>query len=525
MSKYKQTFIKGTLILLAAGIINRLLGFIPRIALPRIIGAEGVGLYQMGYPFVIVILTMITGGIPLAIAKLVAEAQSEGNVKRIRGILLISLGITVFLGIFFTAISLAAAPWITAHLLTDSRVYPTFMWMTPIILIVSVSSVFKGYFQGRQNMIPSAVSQIVETIIRIVAVLFFAYLLLPKGIEYAAAGAMIGVVVGEIGGLVVILVYYLRSRKGYQLYHQASIDTQSTIIDSNRKSFASIFRISIPVTASRLVGSLSYFVESIAIVQSLAIAGVVTVAATAQYGILQGMIIPVLLLPSALTFSLSVSLVPSLSEAAARNDMHTIHKRLTQSLRLALVTGAPFAVIMYVFADQLCLYLYNMKDIGVMLKMMAPIALFIYFQAPLQTTLQALDKPGKALVNTLIGAVIKILLIYLLASNPKFGILGAIMAINLNIVIVTLLHWSSVSHFLKFKMKSIDFIKVGGAMLLMGFSCYLLMNTEWIEHDLLRFLSSLFIGMLIYLSCIVQIKLIDKHDMQRIPWIGKLFQA
>lgn len=169
----KQSFIKGTMILLAAGILNRLLGFIPRITLPRVIGAEGVGLYQMGWPFLIVILTFITGGIPMAVAKLVAEAEAERNERRIRSILKIALSLSIALGVFFTLLCLVASSWITTHLLTDTRVYLTFLSMSPIILIVAVASVIRGYFQGRQNMIPTATSQIAETVVRIIMVLVF----------------------------------------------------------------------------------------------------------------------------------------------------------------------------------------------------------------------------------------------------------------------------------------------------------------------------------------------------------------
>ncbi|QGR00041.1 stage V sporulation protein B [Paenibacillus psychroresistens] len=514
---------KGTLILLAAGIVNRILGFIPRIALPRVIGAEGVGLYQMGYPFLIVIITIITGGIPLALSKLIAEAEAQGNESRIQRLLWSSLAITGTLGVFLTVISISAASWITQHLFTDDRVYYTFLWMSPIIILVSISSVFRGYFQGRQNMIPTAVSQVCETLMRIFFVLFFAYMMLPRGVEYAAAGAMAGVLVGEIGGLLVIMFYYWRNRKGYKIFTKVAIGSMSAL-KSNKNIIKRIFRISLPVTASRLVGSLSYFLESIVIVQSLAIAGVATITATAQYGMLQGMIIPIILLPSALTFSLSVSLIPSLSEAAARKDMKTIHKRLQQSLRLALVTGAPFAVIMYVLADPICHYLFNIPDLNIMLKMMAPIALFIYFQAPLQAALQALDKPGSALVNTFIGAAIKLLLIYWLASKPSFGILGAIMAINVNIIVVTILHWFSVSRLLKFSMDSVDFFKVGASMLIMGAACYMCMNTNWTDSYIWRFIASSLLGILVYLICVAVLKLVDKYDLRRIPFIGNKIQ-
>lgn len=521
MGKYKQSFLKGTLILVAAGIVNRILGFVPRIALPRIIGAEGVGLYQLGYPFLIVILTIITGGIPLAVAKLVAEAESAGNEARARSVLRSSLLLSVSLGVAFTALCYASAPWITARLLTDSRVYATFLCMSPIILIVSISAVYRGYFQGRQNMIPTALSQVTETVVRIFAVLLFAFLLLPYGLEYAAAGAMCGVLAGEISGMLIIVALYLGTRRRYAAYSKASIGSGISARQSGVQALKRIVRISIPVTAGKLVGSFSYLFESILIAQSLAIAGVATAAATAQYGALQGMVIPVLLLPSALTFSLSVSLVPSLSEAAARNDMRTIHKRLHQSLRLALVIGAPFAVAMYVLAEPLCYYLYGENEVSVMLKMMAPIALFIYFQSPLQAALQALDKPGTALVNTLAGAVIKLALIYLLATKPNFGILGAVMAINVNIVTVSVMHWNSLSRMLKFSMNVADFYKTALAMLSMGVVSHFTMTVGWTEEPLTRFLSALALGGCVYALCVVWLGLIDRSDLKRIPFFRR----
>ncbi|HEY0827241.1 MAG TPA: stage V sporulation protein B [Bacilli bacterium] len=516
----KQSFIKGTMILLAAGIINRLLGFVPRIMLPRIIGAEGVGLYQLGYPFLIVILTLISGGLPLAVAKLVAEAESEKDEPRVKNILKISLILTLSLGVVFTILCIWAAPWITTRLLTDSRVYYTFLSMSPIIIIVGISSVYRGYFQGRHDMIPTAASQIVETLVRIVAVLFLAYYMLPYGIEYAAAGAMLGVVLGEVGGLLVLFIHYYRNQPPIGLVPETVIGNTPGKL-SLYTNFRKIMQIYLPVTASKLVGSGSYFLESIMIVQSLAIAGIAAVTATTQYGILQGMVIPILLLPSALTYSLSVSLIPFLSEAAARNDMKLIHKRLHQSLKLALVTGAPFAVIMFVLASPLCYFLYHDAEVGDMLRMMAPAALFIYFQGPLQAALQALNKPGTALLNTFIGACIKLLLIYLLATKPEFGIMGALIAINANIVLVTALHWNSLVQLFKFSMNVWDFIKVAASMVLMAAACHFIMVEPWISSLFLRFLASCMAGCLVYLLCITALKLIDKHDAAKIPWLGK----
>ncbi|OCT14965.1 stage V sporulation protein B [Paenibacillus pectinilyticus] len=516
----KQSFIRGTMILLAAGIVNRILGFIPRMTLPRVIGAEGIGIYQMGWPFLSVILTIITGGIPVAIAKLIAEAEAENNETRIRSVLRISLAITISLSLIFTLICVLGASWITSHLLTDSRVYYTFLCMSPMIPIIGISAVYRGYFQGRQNMIPTATSQIMETLIRIVMVLVCSYMMIPYGIEYAAAGAMIGVLAGEIGGLAVLAIHFRWDKKTSPKLPLTPIST-TKMTTGRMTNLRKILRISIPITGSKLIGAGSYLLESILIAQSLAIAGISTSLATAQYGALQGMIIPIILLPSALTMSLSVSLVPSLSEAAARKDTKTIHMRLHQSLKLALVTGAPFAVIMFVLAKPICTYMYNQPDVAVMLKMMAPIAIFIYFQAPLQSALQALNKPGSALINTLIGSTVKLALIYWLASKPEMGIQGAVFAINVNIVLVTLLHWNSVVRLLKFRMDGSSFGKIGAAMLLSGLASYFIMYTPWISLTWVRFVSSLLAGFISYLIFITMFRLISLKDIGRLLNMGK----
>lgn len=534
MNKIKQSFIHGTIILLIAGIVNRILGFVPRMTLPRVIGAEGIGLYQMGYPMLSIMITIITGGLPLAIAKLISEAESAGDEQLIRRILRVSLFFVITAGLLFSALCLWIAPWAGTRLLTDSRVIPTLMAMSPIIIFVGISSVLRGYYQGRQNMIPTATSQIMETIVRIIGMLTLAWLLLPYGIEWAAAGAMIGVLIGEISGLVVLILQY-RTYRGGNRPAMPSSDSYGTRSKTdlkgsgtaklaygktNRSTFRRLMRVSIPVTASRLVGSGSYFLESIITVQSLAAAGIATAMATAQYGALQGMVIPIVLLPGVLTYSLSVSLVPSLSEAAARHDMVTIHKRLHQSMRLALVAGAPFVIIMFLLADPLTMYLYADASVGRLLKIIAPIALFLYFQGPLQATLQALDYPGLALLNSFVGACVKLTLIVVLAAKLQMGIIGVIVAININIVLVTLLHYWSVRRTIHFRFRLSDIWMVAICCGFMAASMLLISSDLWSAAPLFKFLLTVIGGMVVYLIAIFMSGLVDKHDLIRIPWLG-----
>jgi stage V sporulation protein B len=524
VSRHKQSFIQGAMILLAAGLVNRLLGFIPRIALPRMIGAEGVGLVQLVYPFMIVLLTIIAGGLPLAVAKMVAEAESQNDRAAVSEIVRRAMTLAAGASLAACAVCLLLADWISSEVMTDTRVHAAFLTMIPVLPLVAVSSVWRGYFQGKQNMIPTAFSTTTETLVRIVLSLLLASAFFPYGLEAAAAGAMLGMVAGELAGLLV-------------LWRQAAAEREKPRGDpaplavfqpgGTRPHGLSrrILGIALPVTGSRLIGSLSYLLESILTARSLAIAGLTTAAATAQYGALQGMVIPVLLLPGALTYSLAVSLVPTLSEAAAREDWDAIHLRLHQSMRLAVVTGAPFIVLMGLLAEPICTLLYGNDSMAGMLRWLAPIAVFLYMQAPLQAALQALNRPGTALFNTFAGAAVKLVLIVQLAAQPQFGILGAVWAIGVNIVLVTLLHWISVARLTGFRMHPLDFIKVTAAMTIMSAAVLWIWNRKPLPADSLNLAMSSATAILLYLALLIALKLIDRNDVQRVPWIGRIFRT
>jgi len=525
MSKRKQSFIQGAMILLAAGLLNRLLGFVPRIALPRIIGAEGVGLIQLVYPFMIVILTIITGGIPLAVAKLVAEADSRGQVGRIKRILRTAMGLSLGASLATAAACLAMADWISTTIMTDSRVGTAFVTMIPALPLVAVSSVWRGYFQGKQNMIPTAMSQTTESLVRIVLTLLLTSLLLPWGLHAAAAGAMAGLVMGELAGLLILwrqLRIDSRSQSSKAEGEAGPPDASSP--DEERAMPRHLLGIALPVTGSKLIGSLSYLLESILTAKSLVAAGIAVSVATSLYGALQGMVIPLLMLPGALTYSLAVSLVPALSDAAAQGDWPGIQKRLHQSLRLAVVTAAPFIILMSLLAGPICSLLYGDDSMAGMLRWLAPVAVFVYMQAPLQAALQALNRPGTALVNTFVGALVKLFLIVQLASRPDLGIQGAIIAVAVNMVLVTLLHWFSVARLTGFRLMPTDFLKVALAMIVTGACAMAIWNWETLSNDALRLVAASFAAVVVYVLLLVWLKLIDRLDVARIPVLRRLFR-
>src|SRR5699024_6711259 len=396
----KQTFIKGTIILIIAGMITRFLGFINRLVVARMMGEEGVGLYNMALPTLFLIINLAQIGLPIAISKRVSEAEAKHDQQKVKQILVISLIITGITSVIFTIGMILAAPFIASTLLTDERTIFPLLAISPIVPIIAISSVLKGYFQGKQNMKPQSFALVIEQIVRISFVALIIKWLLSRGIEYAAAGAMFSVILGELASLM-IMIYIFKHKKTVKIRYRFF-----TYLKSSKQTIRELFSIALPSTGSRLIGSLSHFLEPILVAQSLAIAGVTTTLATKQYGELTGFVLPLLFLPTFITNSLSITLVPSISEAEAKQNYELIHYRIHQAIRISFASGAIATIVLFLFADSILSYMYGTDHASSLLVLMAPFFILLYIQSPLQAALQALDLAKPAMWNSLFGTIV-----------------------------------------------------------------------------------------------------------------------
>lgn len=510
-------FLKGTLVLLAAGLITRVLGFINRIVIARFIGEEGVGLFMMAFPTLILVVTITQLGLPVAISKNVAEAEARGDMAKIKKILVVSLATTISLSAIFTPALLIFAPYLSETLFTDSRTHLPLLAIAPIVPIIAISSVIRGYFQGRQNMKPAAYSQVIEQVVRISLIATMTKAFLPLGIEYAAAGAMLASVIGELASLLFLLTTFklkkkFRVRKQFFQY-----------VKSGKSTFNELMSIAIPTTGSRMIGSLAWFFEPIVVSHSLAIAGVAAITATKQYGALTGFALPLLMLPSFITYSLATSLVPAISEANSRNNKLLIEYRLQQALRFTFLTGGLAVVILYVLSEELMQIMYGSTSGAPFIKLMAPFFIFHYYQGPLQAALQAMNLARAAMINSLIGAIVKTAVIFFLASQPAFGINGVALGILVGFVLVTLLHFATVLKTISFTFHVREYVNTFIVMGVAGFCGYTLLQK--MNNSIPLIVQVLFITFIItltYLVLVILFGLVRKDELRRIPWIGKL---
>jgi stage V sporulation protein B len=509
-------FLRGTIILLAAGLITRVLGFINRIVIARFIGEEGVGLYMMAVPTFILAITITQIGLPVAISKNVAEAEAAGDTAKIKKILVVSLATTITLSVIFTPILLFTAPLLAKTLLTDSRTLMPLLAIVPVVPIIAISSVIRGYFQGRQNMKPAALSQLIEQVVRIALIAALTKMFLPYGIEFAAAGAMAASVIGELASLLYLLTTF-KLKKKFRVRRQFF-----SFVKSGKQTFQELMTIALPTTGSRMIGSLSWFFEPIVVAHSLAIAGVVTIEATKQYGALTGFALPLLMLPSFVTQSLATALVPAISEANAQNNNKLIEYRLQQALRLSLLSGGLAVIILYVLSKPLMLVMYGSASGAGFIQLMAPFFILYYFQSPLQAALQALNLARAAMINSLIGAIAKTAVIFLLASQPAFGIFGVAMGLLVGFILVTLLHFATILKRISFTFHIRDYVKTFLIMAISGWTGSWLFHHFPLQAGLaMKVLLVTLVISIIYILMLLLLGLLHKEELNRIPWIGK----
>lgn len=512
----RQTFLQGALILILAGMITRFLGFINRIVMARLIGEEGMGLYMMALPTLFLVITLTQLGLPVAIAKRVAEANAVGDHEKLKSILVVSLLLTTFTSIVLTIGMILGAPYISSTLLTDERTLYPLIAISPIVPIVAISSVLRGYFQGKHNMKPQSYAQVIEQIVRIVFVYIFIKLLLPYGVEFAAAGAMISVIIGEFVSLLYML-YQFKIRKSNKRRNRISY-----YLDSAKDTMRGLFSIALPSTGSRLIGSISMFLEPILVSQALAIAGLSAAMVTKQYGELTGYVIPLLFLPTFITHSLAIALIPSISEAGAKNNQTLIHYRIHQAIRISFASGAVATIVLLLFSEQILLFMYGTANANYLLILMAPFYILLYIQAPLQAALQAMDLAKESMWNTLIGTFMKLLIIFFLAQQPEFGMSGVAIALSVSVILVTLLHLGVLNKKIQYRIPFIDITKMAALLLITYLvgrllkEIYLLASSTYIMFGIV-----LVVLLLVYILVLFLLRFITKEELQAIPFFEK----
>lgn len=430
--KRKNIFIKSTLILILGGIITKILGFIIRIIYTRIVGPEVLGLYSLVMPTYSLLITIATLALPTTISKLIAE-KKHNNLK----IISTSTILILLINFIVVIIMLLISKFIAIKLLHEERCYLLLISMSLTFPIISISCIVKGYFYGKQNMIPNVVSNTIEQIVRGILIYIFVPKIMKISEIFAACSLFLFSFIEEIVSIIINLLFLPKHIK---------IKKNNLIPD--KYTLKSILNISIPTVSSRIIGNIGYFFEPIILTNLLLYSGYSNEYVLVEYGAYNAYSIMILTVPSFFITAISSSLVPEISKFYLMKNYKLVKKRLKEALIFALLIGIPYSILLIFFGKNILFLLYK-TALGLnYIKILAPIFPLFYIEAILISFLQALDKANITMKITIVGVLFK-LIILTITSLLHIGMYSLIVSEIANIFVVVGLNTYYIKKYIK----------------------------------------------------------------------------
>ena len=422
MQNRKQSYLLGAVIISAGGFISKILGAIYRIPLTNALGGEGMGIYQMVYPLYCILLTVSASGIPTGIARLISSGRGTGAEKR-------AFRIYGAVGVIGTLIMYMLSEPLAA-LQGEAAVALCCKMLSPAVFFVSVLSVVRGYFQGKGNMFPTAVTEVAEQVIKVAFGVGLSYTF--KGnLPLAVASTLFAVTISEVISTAAAYLYYLKNRPRAPLFREYGVPASA------------ILKYTIPLTLTAIALPLSQLIESVVAVRLLR---GMTVEATALYGIYSGCAVTIINLPVSVTYGLAASSVPQISPLAESGNIPAAKRKAYKALLITLAVSAPAAIILYTFAPTAARIIFGSLSAGertTLITLVRIMAVCSVTQSLVQTSSASLTSLGKPILSTVtqwVTSLLRVGLVAILIAFTPLGIKGAAWAANCAYLVATLLN-------------------------------------------------------------------------------------
>lgn len=522
----RQSFIKGAAVLGAAGLIIKIIGAIYRIPLTNLIGTEGMGLYQPAYNVYNLLLTISLAGFPTAIARLVSEKRALYNYQGAYQVFKISM-IGMFLGGLLTAIIV----YMNAHNIVNSLGYSgsyySMVALTPALFFVPIMSTFRGYFQGAQDMVPTALSQIIEQLFRVSIGLFLAYKLISVGLEEAAGGAIFGASSGSIAGTILIMIIFFSRMKGIKGEIKSSTHNS---LDRTKTVVKRLLVIAIPITIGASIVPVMALIDSYFVSSRLQAIGFTEAQATEMFGQLSGTAQTLINFPQVFSVAVAMSLVPTITDAYTKRNKRVLNKTANLGARTALLIGLPSAVGLFILAEPIIALLYpaigpeKHASVGMLLQILSVSVIFLTLVQAFTAILQAVEKQFIPVKNLAIGAVVKVILSYILIGTPAFNIKGAAISTVVVYMIAAILNYIDIKRYTNIDINIFKIlIKPLISTLVMAvvvWGCYY--GTLGIIGSKLAAVIAIAIGVVVYVVALFATGAITEEDLKALPKGEKL---
>lgn len=419
---YEKNAFSGAVSLTLSVLIVKILGVLYKIPLAAILSEEGMGYFNSAYTVFSFFYILCTAGVPKSIMILVSEKLVKKDETGVFSIIKTALISFLCLGVGLSLLlSLLSKP--LSDLIGSPNAKATLVFVAPSIIFVSVTGVFRGYLMAKMRLGSIAVSQIVEGVLKLVFGLFFAILATKAGMSYVWISALtiLGASIGAFGGLLYLYIIFRGDFSSLD-YSEASRQVSSRVI------LAKIYKMSAPITLSAALMSLSGIIDLFLIINRLQSIGYTASEATALYGNYTTLAISMFNLAISIITPISVSFMPSLARSRAEENDFNFCFGLRSALEFTALVSAPIVIGFMVYAKEILAFLFTesmAESGGALLAVVSPAILFMSIILVLNSALEAMGRPGLAMISMLIGAVIKVVVSGLLIGKPDFGISGA----------------------------------------------------------------------------------------------------
>ncbi|MCC8017459.1 MAG: polysaccharide biosynthesis protein [Lachnospiraceae bacterium] len=397
----KSALFSGTLILTGAGIISRFIGFYYKIFLSRTIGAEGLGMYQLIFPIFALFLAVCSAGIQTAISRFCASCESDRQAK---GYLAAGISMSLALSFFCIFLVRTRADWFCRIMMDGMDGASLLSIMTWAIPFAAIHSCINGYYYGQKKTVIPAVSQLLEQSIRVTGVWLLMQIAAEQGRIPAVSDAVWGILIGDAGAVLYCLAASsLTTKKRPRVPHRHTLPLLQT--------YKNLCSLAIPLTANRLIGSIFSSAEALLIPYSLRSFGYTGSDALSVYGILTGMVFSTIMFPAVISNSLSVMLLPTVSESFHQGKTALVRKAVQRTVQICTILGFTCTFGFLLTGEWIGVHLFHNTLAGVYLKTLCWICPFVFLGSTLGSILHGLGRATATLMINLAASLFRILFI------------------------------------------------------------------------------------------------------------------
>ena len=518
MEKKKVSFVQGAAILGIAGLIVKVIGAAFRIPLANTIGLIGTSYYDTAYPYYSWLLVISSSGLPTAISKMVSERVTLGDYRGAHRVFTTAMQILCCIGLLTSILMFFGSDYIARlHMLPEAAY--CFKALAPALFFVALMCAYRGYMQGMQQMVPTAISQVVEQVGKLAVGLTLAFMLLDAGPEYAAMGALIGVTVSELLALIYVMLSYRRRWPKIRARLERSVRREAEPVA------ARLIAIALPITIGASISPLASVVDSALIIRILLKLGYAKETAQTAFSLMRTNVATLTNMPGVLTMALAMSLVPAISAFSAKRDHAGVQDTARLGLKLALIIGLPCAVGLFVLASPILSMLYpNLTEgeLTLAVDLMHTSSIGVIFLSLVQSmtgVIQGMGKPNVPVFNLFIGFVLKVASLLALMNIPQINIQGAAVSTVVCYAFAGIADTIYVIRRSKLRLGLVDvLLKPVLSSGVMGFVVFMIYSfMQEMEHQALPTLAAVAVGVFAYGVMAIYFRFFSREELAYIP--------